>query len=422
MRILHITPDYYPAKGGGELYIKEVSERLARRGHHVTVVAMDSRGISGRNGHELKAREVIGQVNVSRLTTAYRLHERVFGLRGTHRLLGLMVGADRLAMLSTSPFSLRAFLVTLRANVDVVAVANWYHGSLAYQTCAARHRRSFALVGIPFFHTEREWANSPLFTPMLERCDAIVAMTEHERRFIERRSLRCHPHVVGAGVEPSLFAKADGRRIRATHGIGDAPLVGYVGRMSASKGVVTLLRAMQIVWRDRPDAWLLLAGSGLSSGVRGDDEMRCAFANLSSAERSRVVAIDSFGEEDKASIFDALDVFAMVSVAESFGIAYLEAWMCGKPVIGSRIESTACVIREGVDGELVAPSDPEALAQSIVRLLSDQAAREQMGAAGRAKALAHFTWDRIADKIEHIYRTARAKKDAAERPLAGAVA
>lgn len=422
MRILHITPDYYPATGGGEIYIKEVSERLARRGHDVTVLAMDSRGLLGKNGHALKAREVIGQVSVNRMTTAYRLHERVFRLRGVHGLLGLALGRDRLAMLSTSPCSLRALLFTLRADVDVVAVVNWYHGSLVYQTCAVRDRRDFGLVGMPFFHTERQWAESPLFTPMLERCDAIVAMTDHEKRFIERRSSRCRSHVVGAGVEPSLFAKADGHRVRAAHGVGDRPLVGYVGRMSASKGVVTLIQAMRIIWRDRPDVRLLLAGSGLPSSARVDDEIRRVFAGVSPAERSRMVTIESFADEDKSSIFDALDVFAMVSVAESFGIAYLEAWMCGKPVIGSRIESTACVIDDGVDGELVTPGDPESLATSVMRLLSDQATREQMGAAGRSKALAHFTWDRIADKIEHIYTTVRANRDSARRPLAGAVA
>ena len=55
----------------------------------------------------------------------------------------------------------------------------------------------------------------------------------------------------------------------------------------------------------------------------------CAHSpRLSEAERSRIISISGFTDEEKASIFDALDVFAMASVAESFGIAYLEAWMC----------------------------------------------------------------------------------------------
>src|SRR6185503_6611050 len=134
MRILHITSDYHPAVGGGELFIKEVSERLAARGHDVTVLAMNSRGVRAEDGGRLKDKEIINRVNVVRLQSTYRLHERLFGIRGAHRLLGLALTREQLKMLSVSPWSPRAFAWTLRARADVVAVVNWYHGSLAYQT------------------------------------------------------------------------------------------------------------------------------------------------------------------------------------------------------------------------------------------------------------------------------------------------
>jgi glycosyltransferase involved in cell wall biosynthesis len=264
--------------------------------------------------------------------------------------------------------------------------------------------RDFAFIGIPLFHTERPWAASPLFAPVLSRCDAVVAMTQHEKRFVEQRSRRGNAHVIGAGVEPALFARADGKRIRALHGIGDAPVVGYVGRMSASKGLVTLIEAMRIVWRQNPAVRLLLAGSGLPSSGRCEDVVRRAFDELSEAERSRVVALSSFRDDEKASIFDAMDIFAMTSVAESFGIAYLEAWMCRTAVIGSRIASTECVIDDGVDGLLVSPGEPMSVADAILALLADPQRRTRMGEAGHVKTLASFTWDRIADRVETVYR------------------
>jgi len=121
-------------------------------------------------------------------------------------------------------------------------------------------------------------------------------------------------------------------------------------------------------------------------------------------ERSRVIRICDFKDEDKASIFDALDVFALPSVGESFGIAYLEAWMCGKPVIGARIGPTSAVIDDGVDGLLAKPYDPDDLAAKLVELLSDPEKRERMGQNGRTKTLNRFTWNQIVDKMEHIYR------------------
>ena len=404
MRILHITPQFYPATGGAELYTKEISERLAQRGHDVTVLTTDSDGGSPTTA------EVINGVTVSRFMPPGKLHDLINGLlsmRGALWLSGFSMRVAKVQMLAGGPYGLRAFHLSARSNADVVAVINWYGGSLAYQTCLARRIRDFALVGIPLFHTEFHWSHSAPYADMLGRCDAVIAMTEHEKNFIEQRSTQKNARVVGVGVDPSIFANAAGNEFRARHGIGDAPMVGYVGRMAPSKGVPTLIEAMKRVWRTEPTVRLLLAGSGLPTGSNPQDEIAQTFAGLSCAERSRIITTGGFGEGEKGSLFDALDLFAMPSVAESFGIAYLEAWVCKKAVIGSRIGSTQCVIEDGVDGVLVAPGNPEDLAGSILRLLSDRGTREQMGRMGHSKTMSRFTWDKITDKVEDIYNQAR---------------
>jgi glycosyltransferase involved in cell wall biosynthesis len=85
------------------------------------------------------------------------------------------------------------------------------------------------------------------------------------------------------------------------------------------------------------------------------------------------------------------------------------AWLCGRPVIGARIPAIECVIDHGVDGLLVAPRSVPALADALVELLADPRRRDAMGAAGRAKALARFTWDRVTDRVEAVYRTTLAQ-------------
>ena len=406
MKILHITPYYYPAMGGAEVQAKEICDRLARRGHAVTVLTMNRRGTSD-GGDDLKAVEVLNGVTVRRFRPADKVHDLfkgLLGLRGAHRLLGLAVGEDRIQMLAIGPCSLSAFRLIARLKPDVVVVSNWYCSALAYQACLARRLWTFALVGIPLFHTERDWSRSSLYAGMLERCDGVVALTEHERSFIEQRSARDNVHVVGVGADPTMFRQANGGRIRDRHGIGDASLVGYVGRMTAVKGVAILIEAMKIVWRTDSRVRLLLAGAGLPTGPGRQDEVARAFAGLSDVERSRIILVGRFTDGEKASLFDALDVFAMTSIAESFGIAYLEAWLCKKPVIGSRIGSTQCVIENGVDGMLVEPENPEDLAGAIRRLLSDRPLREQMGRIGHSKTMTRFTWETITDEVEDIYR------------------
>lgn len=406
MRILHITPDYYPAMGGAELHIKEFSERLLARGHTVSVLAMNSRCLPIQGSERSTSSEVINGVHVHRLNNAYALHNRLFNIRGAHRVMRTLLTAEAMEVFSTSPFSLRALLFTLRAGADVVAVMNWYHGSLAAQACVARSMSNFALVGIPLLHIERDWANYGLIMRMLSRCDAVATNTAFEKEFIEQRSSQRNVHVTGAGVEPADFADADGATIRRRHQLADAPVVGYVGRMQASKGTVDVIEAMRVVWRHRPDARLLLAGSPLPPDPRCDVEVGAALSQLSDSERSNVVCLGGFKDSDKPSIFAALDIFAMPSVAESFGIAYLEAWLCGTAVIGASIGSTSCVIDDGVNGLLVPPRDPDRLAKAILRLLGDPDLRQRMGAAGRAKTLSDFTWDKSTDRIERVYTMA----------------
>jgi D-inositol-3-phosphate glycosyltransferase len=84
----------------------------------------------------------------------------------------------------------------------------------------------------------------------------------------------------------------------------------------------------------------------------------------------------------------------------------IEAWMCGKPVIGADIASTRCIIDPGIDGWLVRPFDADDLAAKILDLLSDPIKRQSFGAHGRAKVLARYTWDRVTDVWEEALRTA----------------
>ena len=133
-------------------------------------------------------------------------------------------------------------------------------------------------------------------------------------------------------------------------------------------------------------------------------DVEAALGSLSAAQRSLVVQIGRFDDGEKASIFDAFDVFAMPSKEDSFGIAYLEAWLCGRPVIGARIGSTRCVIDEGRDGLLVDPDNAEEIAGAIVSLLADRQLRATMAEAGYAKTIAHHTWDKVTDRMESLYR------------------
>ena len=208
---------------------------------------------------------------------------------------------------------------------------------------------------------------------------------------------------VGVGVDPEPFEHRNGRAIREQYGLGDDTVVGYVARLQPEKGVIRLIQAMPLVWQKKPRTRLLLAGHRFKADSVSDQTLQATLDSLSRPDRARVTIVDGFPEGDKASIFDACDVFAMPSIAESFGIVYLEAWLCEKPVIGARIGAVQCVIQDGQDGLLVDPHSTGELSEAILRLIGDPELCRQFGRRGREKTLARFTWSKVTDAIEAIY-------------------
>ena len=402
MRILHVTPAYAPYVGGAERHLRAVSERLVVRGHEVSVFAVNGATlpeVTSSSGGTLPASETINGVTVHRfppedwMTRAYHVWTNLpGGWRTSTHFLGRGVG-----MLRGLPSPLPMLPALLRAKADIVTSMNWSNPQ-AYACHLARRMRRFPLVGIPLLHTASPWAQNEIFQPMLARCDAVVANTRAEEEFVAARGAR-NVIVGGAGITPEDFAHPDGGAIRRKFGLGDGSVVGMIGRQERQKGAITLLEAMRDVWRTAPAARLLFAGPSAHRSMEFSESL----AALTGEERSRVTLVNDFADDEIANVADACDLIAMPSKEEGFGIVYLEGWMCGKPVIGGRIPSTACVIEEGVDGLLVEPLNAAELSRAILTLIADPSLRARLGAAGRVKTLANHTWDAVTDRWERAF-------------------
>jgi glycosyltransferase involved in cell wall biosynthesis len=159
---------------------------------------------------------------------------------------------------------------------------------------------------------------------------------------------------------------------------------------------------MQTVWQRVPEARLLLAGARRKYA----NQVEGMIAGMDRQLRERVTFLYDFPDELKPDLFAALDVFAYPSRYESFGIAFLEAWAAGKPVIGCRAGAIPDVISEGMDGLLVTPGDVNELAEAITNLLIDSTKAHIMGASGRTKTLDRYNWPGIARRFRSVYQQA----------------
>ena len=109
-------------------------------------------------------------------------------------------------------------------------------------------------------------------------------------------------------------------------------------------------------------------------------------------------------EQQKRDFFAGIDVFALPSRSDSFGLVLLEAWANGVPNVGYRAGGIAWVIRHEQDGLLVKCGDIAALSQALLRLVQDGELRRRLGIAGQERTRTEFHWEEKLALVERVYR------------------
>jgi glycosyltransferase involved in cell wall biosynthesis len=204
--------------------------------------------------------------------------------------------------------------------------------------------------------------------------------------------------VIPNGVDLSRFSvPAPPCSLRDDYNIPcDAFLAGVVARLEPEKGHRFLVEAWPSVVASAPDAWLAIIGEG-SLG----EELRALVAALPVAARERIVFT---GRRDDISAVTAdLSAAVLPSLREAQGISILEAMARRRPVVASCVGGIPEVITSGVDGLLVPPADPTALAQALVSLELSPSLLERIGEAGYATVAARFSIDAQVRRIEALY-------------------
>lgn len=156
-----------------------------------------------------------------------------------------------------------------------------------------------------------------------------------------------------------------------------------LGRLHASKGHAHLLRAVALL-RDR--------GIHATLRIAGDGPER---ANIESLVRElnlvdRVTLLGSLSEDQCIEEMRRSDVFVLASDAEPLGVVYMEAMSAGVATIGTHAGGVPEIIEHGIDGWLVPPRDPAALADALQRLAHDEPLRQRLGQNGRQKIISQF--------------------------------
>jgi len=227
----------------------------------------------------------------------------------------------------------------------------------------------------------------------------IVAISQAVSEYLDTgwtppRSLQ----VLHPGVELDSAFSGDSGKIREQLGIPvDKKVVGMVGRLTFWKGAHIFIEAAMALAEKRSDAFFLIVG---------------AFDTAQSREyyQSLVDKVDQRGlgdrirflgfREDIPAVMSVFDIFILPSVfPEPFGLVTVDAMLAGTPVIATRHGGSLDIVREGTDGFLVAPGEPDTLADKVETLLNDPELRRAMGRNGKTRIQEHFG---LKDQVREI--------------------
>jgi glycosyltransferase involved in cell wall biosynthesis len=145
----------------------------------------------------------------------------------------------------------------------------------------------------------------------------------------------------------------------------------------------------------------------VGDGFPGYEDHIDGLHTLAAAEHVDDVTVFA-GFQDPAPYLSAADVVLVPSRVEPFGLVAVEALLLGRAVIASRVGGLAEIVRDGETGVLVEPDDPQALADAIIRLLSDPAVRTTLGHAGEADARSRFSMETYAARLADVVLARRA--------------
>jgi glycosyltransferase involved in cell wall biosynthesis len=176
----------------------------------------------------------------------------------------------------------------------------------------------------------------------------------------------------------------------------DDLVIGNIGRIGVQKGHSYLIEAVNIVRRELPNVKLLIVGTPEPDGTY--EKLRSMVAQL--GLKAHVVFTGY--RDDIGSVLVTIDIFALPSLWEGFGLVLLEAMSMKKPIIASCVDSIPEIVQDGVQGILVPPRDVEALAQAILYLARSPELRTRMGTAG-SRRVEQFSVQRMVDETVKLY-------------------
>jgi len=372
MRLALVTQDFLPEVGGIQTYSYELALRLHEKCEHFMVVAPACKGAA---------------------ETDRRLPYPVYRVKARNDLLGL-------AAIPMLPAYWN------KMNIDTVFHAQWQSlpvsvlakkaGTIKHLFVAA-HARELLFNPLKKSILPEQWYDR-YRDYLLDKVDHFFPVSDFTAELIHQLNID-HQKITTVinGTDPDKFYPKKVPGLQKKWGLKNERILMTITRLNARKGIDTVLKSLPNILERFPDLTYVIVGAG-----EFEPRLRALVRDLNLG--NAVIFTGRVSYEELNDYYNLCDLFVMPSISdypnvEGFGIVFLEANACEKPVIGSTSGGIPSAVLDGETGLLVEERNPARLSRAVIELLSDPARMRSMGKKGRERVLEEANWNAVSDKL-----------------------
>jgi len=418
--ILYLPTRYFPAISGAELYIQRLAE-IFKTDYKCdidvfTSNALDFKALRDPKGKIIKETNKyfsnVNNVDVYRFPVSYKedLRDLLQELKKTPILKSLQLSDEILCeTLKNGPYLkeiVNKFLNYKQKDYDIIHTTFFPYFNLVIALLIGKILKK-PVICTPFFHfSNPRYLNSNLIT-ILRNFDMLIACTSIEKNYLIKNLNLTSSKIatIPMGVDYDKFILRKGSFNFKDHYFSrkerNYKLILFCGYKNFEKGAISILKAIPYILENYPKVYFTFIGPSTTAFnreiVKTRKNTNARIINLSPDN------LTGYFDKNKIAAFMESDLYLMPSRSDAYGIAFLEAWSAGKPVIGAKIGATPEVIQENIDGLLTEFDNPHNIADQVVKLLRNKKLRKRLGEQGKVKVETFHSWRNIANKTKNVY-------------------
>ncbi|MGN1299809.1 MAG: glycosyltransferase family 4 protein [Clostridia bacterium] len=387
MKILMLTWEYPPRIVGGiARVVHDLSKRLIKDGHEVTVVTY-------RDNTNVPEYENDKGVNVYRVDN-YMIHPNNF--------------IDWIMQLNFNLVSKATEIINKEGGFDVIHAHDWL---VTYAAKTLKNAYNIPIVAT--IHATEAGRNSGIHDETQRYINDTEWLLTYEATevIVNSNFMKNDIHrlfglpfekinVIPNGINLSNFTGIErDYDFRRQYAMDNEKIILYVGRLVYEKGIQHLIAAMPKILSNYHDAKLIIAGRG---GMM--DELKAEARNLGLG--NKVYFTGYLDSKQVQKMYKCADVAVFPSTYEPFGIVALEAMLAGVPTVVSDVGGLNEIVNHGVDGMKSYAGNPNSIADSVTALLYDHQLAANVSKKAKQKVKEQFNWEKIAQDTHFTYEKA----------------